>query len=328
MEFALNYSLGAADLVRRGQIEIDRFKCPAWPDLIPTVQKIHPAYVHFPLKVGLGIGDAMDTETNQVADWRKVETLLAQTETPLVNVHLAPTVSDYPDIPADTADPAHVESLTGRMIRDVDAVVSRFGPERVIVENVHSEGGTYLRPALLPPIIRRVAEETGCGFLLDLSHARLAANDLGVGAREYIEVLPVERIREIHITGLQRFEGHWVDLMRQAGFDASVVQRFAGRLTDHLPMTKEDWEFFAWSVDQVHRGAWGRPWIVAFEYGGISPAWEAITEREVLLEQVPRLHEMVKTLAKVESEPVANMIETFARVENWADLSLHHVFDI
>ncbi len=30
MNFALNYSLSAADLFKRGLIQIDRFKCPAW----------------------------------------------------------------------------------------------------------------------------------------------------------------------------------------------------------------------------------------------------------------------------------------------------------
>jgi uncharacterized protein (UPF0276 family) len=69
-------------------------------------------------------------------------------------------------------------------------------------------------------------------------------------AREYVNALPVERIREIHI---------------------------------------------GWSMEQVRGGAWGRPWVVAFEYGGVAPLWEAMTKRDVLREQVPRLHEMVKT---------------------------------
>jgi uncharacterized protein (UPF0276 family) len=294
MQFAVNYSREAADLVRSGQIQVDHFKCPAWPELIATVQKVRPAYVHFPLVVGLGIGDAVDTETHQAADWRTVETLLAQTETPLVNVHLAPTTMDYPDIPAETTDPAHVEMLTDHTIRDVDAIVKRFGQERVIVENIHDEGGTYLRCALLPQVIRRVTQETGCGFLLDLSHARLAAHCLGVDAREYTNALPVERIREIHITGLQRFEGHWLESLQQAGVAAQVIQRFAGRLFDHFPMTEQDWEFFAWSMEWVRGGAWGQPWAIAFEYGGVAPLWEAMTKGDVLREQVPRLRDMVK----------------------------------
>jgi hypothetical protein len=87
MKLAVHYSSATVDLIRRGQIQSDYFKCPAWPDLIPTAQELLPTYVHFPLRGGSGIGGAIDTETNQAADWSKVEVLLAQTETPFVNVH-------------------------------------------------------------------------------------------------------------------------------------------------------------------------------------------------------------------------------------------------
>jgi hypothetical protein len=59
MEFALNYSRAAEELLCAGKIRVDRFKCPAWQDLVTTVQQLHTVYVHFPLLVGLGIGDVM-----------------------------------------------------------------------------------------------------------------------------------------------------------------------------------------------------------------------------------------------------------------------------
>ena len=101
MKLAVNYSYPAADLLCDEQIRIDYFKCPAWLDLVATVREIHPIYVHFPLRVGTGIGDAIDAETSQPADWGKVETLLVQSDTSFVNVHLTPTTQDYPDIPVD-----------------------------------------------------------------------------------------------------------------------------------------------------------------------------------------------------------------------------------
>jgi hypothetical protein len=111
MNFAVNYSHEAAELLRAGQIEIDYFKCAAWQEMIAAAQELCPVYVHFPLVVGQGNGDAIDSETNQVADWRKIEKLLTQTKTPFVNVHLAPKTKDYPNIPADTSDPEHVEMV-------------------------------------------------------------------------------------------------------------------------------------------------------------------------------------------------------------------------
>ena len=53
------------------------------------------------------------------------------------------------------------------------------------------------------------------------------------------------------------------------------MQRLAGRLIDHLPMTDEDWSLCEWAMAQIGAGRWSRPWIVTFEYGGVGPLWEA-----------------------------------------------------
>ncbi len=254
-----------------------------------------PALRALPAAGRPGQGDAVDTETRQAADWAGVDALLGRTDTPYVNLHLAPTVHDHPTIPIDSTDPAHVEELTACLVRDVRAVVERFGAGRVIVENDHDNGGLHLRPGYLPGVIRQVVEATGCGLLLDLSHARLAAHALGIDARDYLRALPLERVREIHLTGIQPFDERWVAALRRAGIADGVIERFAGRLLDHLPLTEADWEFTAWAIDQVQRGAWGQPRVVALEYGGVGPLWEAVTDADVLADQVPRLYDLVKS---------------------------------
>ncbi|MDY7080811.1 MAG: DUF692 family protein [Chloroflexota bacterium] len=294
MKLAVNYSHPAAELLHTGKIQVDCFKCPAWPDLVTTVQEQYQVYVHFPLRVGLGINDAIDVETNQPADWDKVEALLSRTDTPLVNLHLTPSAREYPDIPVDTVDPMHVEMLTERAIKDVNGVVERFGSERVVVENDHSSRGRRLRPAFLPDVIRRVVEESGCGLLLDVSHARLAAHYLDMDVCQYIEALPLTRVREIHVSGVQRFQGRWIDLAHQIGVAPDVIQHFTGHMVDHLPITDEGWSFVEWALERVRNGAWGRPYVVTFEYGGVGGLFEAVTDVEVLAEQMPRLYTLVK----------------------------------
>jgi uncharacterized protein (UPF0276 family) len=292
MNFAIHYSQPAAALVDAGRIAPDYFKCPAWPELIATVRARYPLSVHFPLRVGQGLGDAIDTETRQPADWTKVETLRAQTGTPFVNVHLEPTTDDHPDIPTNTTEPDHIAFLTDCLIRDLRAVTERFGPERVIAENVPNDGGCP-RPAYLPTVVRRVIEECDCGLLLDVSHARRAARALGMDAAEYIAMLPIERTREIHLSGIQQFDEHWLRVLRDAGLNERVIAQFAGCWQDHLPFTDADWEFAAWSLDQIACGRWGHPWIVALEYGGVGPLWEALTDADILTAHVPRLAAMV-----------------------------------
>ncbi len=180
------------------------------------------------------------------------------------------------------------------LIRDVQAVVARFGAARVIVENDHDNGGLHLRPAYLPEVIDRVVAATGCGFLLDLAHVRLAAHALGIEPHAYVAALPVAAVREVHVSGVQPFGAHFVAMLERGGIAPTIMRRYVGKPMDHLPMTETDWAFAAWALDHIRAGRWGRPWVVALEYGGVGPLWEAVTEADVLAAQVPRLRALVE----------------------------------
>ena len=290
LKLAVNHSSAAAELVGNGRIEVDRLKLPAWPFAIASAQAVCSVYVHFTLTVGDGIGDAMDADTDRSADWAAVQRILVQTDTPLVNLHLAPTSDDG----LDTSSGAENRASTNRLVQDVLAVVQRFGPDRVVVENDHPSWARRLPPAYFPECIRRVVEEANCGLLLDLGHARLAAHALGVDEREYIESLRIERLREVHVSGVQRLTGRWLDAAKGAGIDDSLLSRLDGSLVDHLPLACDDWALVTWAMDRIRTGAWGQPWILTLEYGGIAGFFEATTDAQVLQHQVPRLRAVVK----------------------------------
>ena len=267
MDFALNYSPQAAALLEQGRITIDRFKCPPWPELIAASRPHRPVALHFELRAGA-------PEAPEV-DWDDIAAYAVDTGTPTVNLHLGARCDEYPDIPCASTDPAHLERVTAAFLRDVQAAVKRFGPERVIVENVpyHAEQGNILRAAVEPEVINRVVAETGCGLLLDISHGVIAARYLQRDERDYLAALPVHRLRELHVTGIQEHEG---------------------RLRDHLELGDTDWANFGWVLDHIAVGAWAAPWLVAFEYGGIGPLFEWRSEERVIAEQVPRLVAMVR----------------------------------
>jgi uncharacterized protein (UPF0276 family) len=145
----------------------------------------------------------------------------------------------------------------------------------VIAENAPFPEPVYGTPrvAAEPQVIGRVMQETGCGFLLDLSHARMAALGLGMDEREYISGLPLDRLCELHITGLGRVDG---------------------QLHDHMPMRPEDWPTVEWALQQIHTGQWAKPWAVAIEYGGVGPVFQWRSESAVIAADVPRLYELVK----------------------------------
>lgn len=289
MKFALNYSPQAVQLYQSGQIQVDLFKCPAWPDLISEAMDVGLVYVHFPLRVGDGAGNAINVETNRPAVWQPIERILLQTGTRYVNLHLHPPHS--PNILPDGGDgiPASIET-TQRLIRDVEAVVKHFGAHRVIVENGYNMDRYPLRPAYFPEVISEVVDTTGCGLLFDLSHARMASERLDIPVKEYVAKLPLHATREVHITGIQYAGAYWVERMEKEGVTPTLIENCSGRRMDHLPLIAEDWGIMDWASSAIRAGEWGTPEIIALECGGVGPFWQATSDGDALAAQVPRLY--------------------------------------
>jgi len=258
MQLAINFSNAAAELLAAGKIRLDRFKTPDWPDMISAASKFLPVAVHFGINVG-----ADDSFTT---DWAQADRIAHETHTKLINVHLAPRAKDFPD-----PDP---RAVANRLITDVCKAAAFFGPDRVMAENIPlGNPEENFAPACVDPVvIAEVLAESGAGLLLDISHARLSAMHLGIDERDYLESLPVERIREMHVTGLQTVDG---------------------RLRDHMPFTPADWEITRWAFDRIAAGDWATPDIVAFEYGGVGGKFEWRTDRAAIAEQVPILYDLV-----------------------------------
>ena len=292
MEFAVNYSPALAPLVRAGQVRVDRFKCPSWPSLIADAAAVLPVYVHLPLEIGWGRGIPLEVERKQPVDLEWLADMLAATGTQLINTHFQPPQAAFPDVPLHSIDSCHFRPVLDAALRDLEPLIKRFGEQRVTIENCIGDYGK-LRLSALPEVLQPLLQESGCGFLYDQSHARLAARRLGIEERAYSAALPMQRMREMHITGIQVIEGTWLARMQAAGDKDGVARRFAGQELDHFPMLEADWVELAWAVDQIRCGAWQKPWVVAFEYGGVGGFFEAITDREILLAQVPRMRELI-----------------------------------
>jgi len=260
----MNYSTAAGKLLHDGMIAVDRFKCAPWPEMIADARRFRPVHVHFDLECGTGAP----------ANLESVETIRARTETPWLSVHLVCRRRDFPEINGH-GDPADRKCVIERMLADLGPMIDRFGADALVLENLIYQGrdrDDYLVPGIEAAVIGRVVEQSGAGFLLDLSHARIAAHYLGIDAKQYVESLPVRKLRELHITGLAMHEG---------------------TLTDHLAMRDEDWEMCRWALQRIRAGDWARPGIVAFEYGGTGKPYLWRTDPAVIASQVPRLFEMV-----------------------------------
>lgn len=265
MQFAVNYSPEAAALLEAGQIQLDLYKCPEWPDLIAEAQKQRPVYIHFPLIAGRNQMDNID--------WAFFDDVRAKTNTRYINTHLGPH-AEQAGIPMDSREPKHAEIFIDAMLRDIEKVVARYGAENIILENLMCDPKWSVpRLATEAETICRIVYETGCGLLLDLAHAASAARSWGWDEREYISSLPLDQLRELHITGLE--------------------QQPSGLWLDHFQLYDADWKLVEWAFEQIHAGKWARPRIVALEYGGIGPLFEWRSKSDVIARDVPRLYNLV-----------------------------------
>jgi uncharacterized protein (UPF0276 family) len=261
MKFAINYSPEVAELVRKGQIDIDLFKTPPWPQMITDAEMLRPVTVHFNLRAG----------NTKEPDWREIDRYLARSSTAFVNTHLRIKCSEMPHIPSNKhSDKYQKEEVLERLLNHTIRLTEYFGPDRVIAENIpfRLNENSDLMACAEPEIVSQVVGFTGCGFLLDVSHARIAARALEMDGREYIEALPVQHLRELHFTGIHNWGGY---------------------LMDHLSILEEDWPWLDWVLENIQHGNWGKAQMLAFEYGGTGEFFSRFSDPNIMALQVPRL---------------------------------------
>jgi hypothetical protein len=97
-----------------------------------------------------------------------------------------------------------LEWLLFGYIRDVKRLKAEHNSIPLLLENMPVEPRRVYKQFKSPQVISEVLEKTGCGLLLDLPHARIAAEAFGMEAIDYIRQLPLDRVVEIHTSGPQR----------------------------------------------------------------------------------------------------------------------------
>ncbi|MEE4193734.1 MAG: DUF692 family multinuclear iron-containing protein [Anaerolineae bacterium] len=295
MQFSVNYSEPLVKLLQTGKAQVDLIKLPAWPNLVETALKVAPCYIHFPLNVGDGLGDAMNSETNQRVDWDFIEALMQRTDTPIINVHLSPHLENNPQVIDDPWNEDTFACMAEQTLRDLEGVIRRWGKEIVIAENPFPDA-VNVSVSSTPRFVRSVIETVDIGFLLDVSHARLSARKLGLDEKEYLRQLPLERTREIHITGIKTMEGEYLEKLLQNPPKEFDITDFIGEEIDHQSMSEDDFSFLEHVYQLIDNGICREPWVASMEHGGLGSFWELSIDEHVLAQQVPRLYNMTHSV--------------------------------
>lgn len=200
MKIACNYYQETEQLLDENKIDIDYFKYPGlgfqmgimedidtFNNFCNRVTEKRPILLHglYPVPHDLS-SLSLQEEFNDDMTKR----LICMTKTPGLSFH--PALSKLSaDIP--------FEKIFDIIIKNARFIKEKYADMKFVsLENCDNiQWGDLLKPE----IIARLLNESGCEFLLDISHAFCASRWLGVSFFDYLKRLPLDKTVEIHING-------------------------------------------------------------------------------------------------------------------------------
>ena len=198
----------------------------------------------------------------------RLQDLVHLTGTPWTSEHLGFGVAE---ITLDESLQVHALSLGLRrevaqtnIARNASALRAAL-PVPLLLENVPLYPNVVHRHVTRPAFIREVLDLAGCDLLLDLAHARVTASLLGMTPEAYLNALPLERVREIHVSGPRAISTLPPTRQRLLQDNALTVASELvfdeGWLVDvHDTMTEVDYALLAWTLARC------RPMAISLEY--------------------------------------------------------------
>lgn len=267
-QLGCNYSQPLVSLLAAGEVAVDWIKLSREDTLLREVaecRSIRPALVHTLGRAG------MSPEAFSRVDWDELNFAISASRSPHIAIHLQSMAADW-DFPIDpvTQDGAVVQRVVDRMITHILAAKERLAVP-LLLENIPvggSKGNLWL--CARPDTICEALYATGTDLLLDTAHLRSAAWYLDMDPHAYALALPLERVREIHVTGPRLVPGE-------------------GLRDRHMELLEEDYALLAWLLERTS------PAMVTLEYGGTGPIFErpGMTDPEALQRQLHRLEAML-----------------------------------
>jgi uncharacterized protein (UPF0276 family) len=166
---------------------------------------------------------------------------LDRTRAPWLSIHLGFSAAEVLfDVHMTARSPALPRGeLLANLCQNVRALAAAI-PVPLFLENLdYCPGGAY-EHICEPDFIAAALNETGAGLLLDLAHARVSAARLGLPIEEYLGQLPLDRVRQLHISGPRVRDGVLYDA--------------------HEALLEEDYALLEWVLGRT------RPLALTLEY--------------------------------------------------------------
>lgn len=201
----------------------------------PMLRTLEEIRAHYPVSfhgVGLSLAGADPLDRRHLERFAE---LVGRFKPPLISEHLAWSSFDGKFFNDLLPIPYTLDSLQ-HVCHRIDEVQEELNT-RVLIENpatyVQFRSSSFTEGDFLRELVRR----TGCGLLLDVNNAYVAAVNHGYDPHEHIRSMPLTEVGEIHL----------------AGFSRDVDAAGSELLIDShgTPIDPSVWELYAWVIGQI-----------------------------------------------------------------------------
>jgi uncharacterized protein (UPF0276 family) len=262
IKLACNYSLPLVKFIQTEQMKVDYIKLSR-ADVIEqelaVAKSFCPCLLHYLPSLGL------PREFWREFNYQKLNDFAARAQTPYLSIHL--------DAYADKLGALKRNELLGLLVENYQTLEKNLTLP-LLIENCdrfpYGEGfanETRFGAISEPAFISEFLTQTNSALLLDLAHAQCAADFYEQEPEAYLSQLPLAKVREIHLSGSRKIDGHLSDT--------------------HFALQERDYQLLSWTLERV------TPEIVTLEYGGTGEAYiqpeQEKNNPEDLLKQWQRL---------------------------------------
>jgi hypothetical protein len=255
-----NWSWALHALITKNQVNIDYIKTGAFGDFdecFDTMRALKPVLLH-----GLGHYETAGMEKTDAVDFERARRFITACGSPHYAMHLA--VRNV-DISTDMSP----DDIFARIAKNI-TIFKKNIPVQLLVENIADtpqEVTLYDHyPFAEPEKISRVVKDNDMDMILDLTHAKITAMYRNWDIYDYLQALPLHRVREIHVNG--------------SGYD---TQGFPD--DTHHAMEEVDKTLLTWVLQYT------KPNIITLEYLGV-PGEQTIEITENLIKQLTFLNSL------------------------------------
>lgn len=282
MKLAVNYSEPLLGLLRQNPtLEVDYIKVPTFPfpgcfvqfDAGSTWRRLLP-HLAQPGVLALGHPQPSQRFSPEI-----VTQVIQRTLPPYISTHLEARRDFFPEYRMYQHEnhPRLRQAMQERFLTTIAQVKQQIRLP-LVLENCPYYRLDRIRLGSEPEFITSLCELGDCDFLLDIAHARCSAWSTGESIVDYINALPLKRLREIHLAG--------------------VEEKVNGVRDTHTALQEMDYQLLELVLNQA------QPEVLTLEYGGMpekieneSGRFEPISRNDPaeLAAMISRLRQIIAT---------------------------------